>query len=47
MDGVAELHDMQNMLGSKNQSSHVFPHMWKLELKTKCVCVCVRVCVCV
>jgi hypothetical protein len=29
------------MPGSKSQSSHVFPHMWKLELKTKCVCVCV------
>jgi hypothetical protein len=43
IDGAGQLHDKQNMPGSKSQSSHVFSHMWKLELKIKCVCVCVCV----
>jgi hypothetical protein len=33
-DGIREHHVKP---GSEDQRSHVFPHMWKLDLKDKCI----------
>jgi hypothetical protein len=37
MDGTAELHVKQRKPSSKNQRSHVFSHMWMLDLQGKCI----------
>jgi hypothetical protein len=41
MDGTEEIHIKQSKPGSKSQRSHVFPHMWKLDLYIKCISRCI------
>jgi hypothetical protein len=36
VDETGDHHVKQSKLGSKGQRLHVFPHMWKLDLKDKC-----------
>jgi hypothetical protein len=37
MDGNEEHHLKWSKPGSKGQSLHGFPHLWKLDLKEKCI----------
>jgi hypothetical protein len=41
MDGTEDYHVRQSKPGSERQRSHVFSHMWKLDLKNKCIYKCV------
>jgi hypothetical protein len=45
MNETGEHHVKQRKSGSKGQKSHVFPHMWKLDLKDTCVHKYIHVCV--
>jgi hypothetical protein len=37
MDGTGEHHAKKNELGSKDERSHIFLHMWKLDLYVQCM----------